>query len=63
MFRELDKRKVLEWFGVITAIIYSLLVASNSGFEFRVQHYFRPQLSLVAKGTYAIGQYKKGRTK
>ena len=34
MFRELDKRKVLEWFGVFTAIIYSLLVASNTGFEF-----------------------------
>ena len=24
----------LEWFGVITAIIYSLLVASNTGLEF-----------------------------
>lgn len=23
----------LEWFGVITAIIYSLLVASNTGYE------------------------------
>ena len=26
--------KVLEWFGVITAIAYSLLVASNVGLEF-----------------------------
>ena len=26
-------KKVLEWFGVITAIIYSLLVASNTGYE------------------------------
>ena len=26
-------KKALEWFGVITAIIYSLLVASNTGFE------------------------------
>ena len=25
--------KSLEWFGVITAIIYSLLVASNTGYE------------------------------
>jgi hypothetical protein len=24
----------LEWFGVATAILYSLLVASNTGFEF-----------------------------
>jgi hypothetical protein len=28
------KEKVLEWFGVATAIAYSLLVASNSGYEF-----------------------------
>ncbi len=34
MFRNIDKRKILEWFGVLTAIIYSLLVASNTGFEF-----------------------------
>ena len=26
-------KKILEWFGVITAIIYSLLVASNTGYE------------------------------
>lgn len=26
--------KYLEWFGVVTAIIYSLLVASNTGAEF-----------------------------
>ena len=26
--------KVLEWFGVITAIAYSLFVASNVGLEF-----------------------------
>ena len=24
----------LEWFGVLAAIVYSLLVASNTGFEF-----------------------------
>ncbi len=26
--------KYLEWFGVVTAIVYSLLVASNTGSEF-----------------------------
>ena len=26
--------KVLEWFGVVTAIVYSLFVASNVGLEF-----------------------------
>ena len=26
--------QLLEWFGVLTAILYSLLVASNTGFEF-----------------------------
>lgn len=30
----MPKEKVLEWFGVVTAIAYSLLVASNSGYEF-----------------------------
>ena len=26
-------KKILEWFGVFTAIAYSLLVASNTGYE------------------------------
>jgi hypothetical protein len=26
-------KKTLEWFGVVTAIIYSMLVASNTGYE------------------------------
>ena len=30
----MDKKKKLEWLGVITAIIYSLLVALNIGAEF-----------------------------
>ncbi len=30
----LTKEKAMEWFGVVTAIVYSLLVASNTGFEF-----------------------------
>jgi hypothetical protein len=31
---KLTLAKTLEWFGVLTAIIYSLLVASNTGLEF-----------------------------
>ncbi|NBQ35642.1 MAG: hypothetical protein EBU16_03940 [Actinobacteria bacterium] len=30
----LNKSKVFEWLGVVTAIIYSLLVAANIGAEF-----------------------------
>tara|TARA_Y100001970_G_scaffold207327_1_gene252569 strand:+ start:602 stop:826 length:225 start_codon:yes stop_codon:yes gene_type:complete len=30
----MKKEKILEWSGVITAIIYSLLVAMNIGLEF-----------------------------
>ena len=30
----LMKSKILEWFGVITAIIYSMMVALNIGVEF-----------------------------
>ena len=30
----MEKEKILEWSGVITAIIYSLLVAMNIGAEF-----------------------------
>jgi len=29
-----DNKKLLEWLGVITAILYSMLVASNIGAEF-----------------------------
>jgi hypothetical protein len=28
------KKRVFEWLGVVTAIAYSLLVASNTGLEF-----------------------------
>ena len=28
------KSKLLEWFGVVTAIVYSMMVALNIGFEF-----------------------------
>ena len=34
MLKKLHKLKFLEWFGVVTAIIYSLLIASNTGYEF-----------------------------
>ena len=34
MIKSLNIKKILEWFGVLTAIIYSLLVASNTGYEF-----------------------------
>lgn len=30
----LNKSKVFEWLGVVTAVIYSLLVAANIGAEF-----------------------------
>ncbi len=30
----MTKEKILEWAGVISAIFYSLLVASNTGYEF-----------------------------
>jgi len=37
MVREIQKKiystKILKWFGVLTTIVYSLLVASNTGYE------------------------------
>ena len=30
----MNKNKLFEWIGVATAIVYSLLVASNTGLEF-----------------------------
>ena len=30
----MSKAKIFEWLGVLTAIAYSLLVASNTGLEF-----------------------------
>jgi hypothetical protein len=29
-----NREKIFEWLGVATAVVYSLLVASNTGFEF-----------------------------
>ena len=31
---KVEKKNYLEWFGVATTILYSLLVASNTGTEF-----------------------------
>ncbi|MDA9639520.1 hypothetical protein N9E91_00845 [Alphaproteobacteria bacterium] len=42
----------LEWFGVITAIIYSLLVASNTGYE--VLGFSLLFISAVAIGIWAL---------
>ena len=30
----MNREKIFEWLGVATAVVYSLLVASNTGFEF-----------------------------
>jgi hypothetical protein len=30
----MSSQRIFEWFGVVTAIAYSLLVASNTGLEF-----------------------------
>ena len=34
MFQNFTKNLVLEWFGVLTAILYSMLIALNIGAEF-----------------------------
>ena len=34
MFTKLTKNLILEWFGVFTAILYSMLIALNMGAEF-----------------------------
>jgi hypothetical protein len=44
--------KLLEWFGVITAIIYSLLVASNTGYE--VLGFTLLFISALAIGAWAL---------
>jgi len=45
-------KKGLEWFGVITAIIYSMLVAPNTGFE--VFGFALLFISALAIGLWAI---------
>ena len=51
------KIKVLEWFGVITAIIYSMIVALNIGVEFF--GFLLLLISALAIGYWAyLGQYQ-----
>ena len=45
-------KKTLEWFGVITAIAYSLLVASNIGYE--VLGFSLLFVSAIAIGLWAV---------
>ena len=45
-------KKVLEWFGVVTAIVYSMLVASNTGNE--VLGFSLLFLSAIAIGIWAF---------
>jgi hypothetical protein len=51
------KRKVLEWFGVITAILYSMIVALNIGVEFA--GFVLLFISAISIGYWAyLGQHK-----
>ncbi len=45
-------KKILGWFGVITAIIYSFLVASNTGYE--VSGFRLLFISALAIGLWAL---------
>jgi len=47
----MQKLQVLEWFGVVTAIAYSLLVAANVGLEFF--GFVLPLISAAAIGLWA----------
>ncbi|MDB2359453.1 hypothetical protein N9W04_01190 [Alphaproteobacteria bacterium] len=53
----MNLQKSLEWFGVITAIIYSLLVAFNIGAEF--MGFTLLLISAIAIGMWAyLGKHK-----
>lgn len=53
----MDRAKALEWFGVATAIVYSLLVASNTGWEFL--GFTLLLISAIAIGAWAwLGQHR-----
>ena len=53
----MNSQKSLEWFGVITAIIYSLLVAFNIGAEF--MGFTLLLISAIAIGMWAyLGKHK-----
>lgn len=52
----MDRKKALEWFGVLTAIAYSMLVASNTGYE--VLGFSLLFISAISIGVWAyIGKY------
>ena len=51
------KSKALEWFGVLTAIIYSIMVALNIGIEF--VGFFLLLISAISIGYWAyLGQHR-----
>ena len=53
MYPKLTKNLVLEWFGVITAILYSMLIAFNIGAEF-----FGFLLLLISAISIAVWAYR-----
>ncbi|HCI02028.1 MAG: hypothetical protein CMH96_03155 [Oceanospirillaceae bacterium] len=52
MLKQEILKKALEWSGVITAIVYSLLVASNTGYE--VLGFTLLLISALAIGLWAL---------
>lgn len=48
----MTKEKTLEWFGVLTAIAYSMLVASNTGYE--VLGFTLLFISAISMGMWAL---------
>ena len=48
----MTKEKTLEWFGVLTAIAYSILVASNTGYE--VLGFTLLFISAISMGMWAL---------
>ena len=53
MYPKLSKNLILEWFGVITAILYSMLIAFNIGAEF-----FGFLLLLISAISIAVWAYR-----
>jgi hypothetical protein len=52
MLKQEVLKKALEWSGVVTAIVYSLLVASNTGYE--VLGFTLLLISALAIGLWAL---------
>ena len=55
---EFDRKTLLEWFGVLTAILYSMLVASNVGAEFI--GFLLLLISAISIGLWAYLYHHKG---